>query len=258
MCFNPRTHEGCDQLGLSSSLPSGCFNPRTHEGCDVCVGTLHAQSHGFNPRTHEGCDSSYLNRSRRSTSFNPRTHEGCDFLLVFVSSFLLSFNPRTHEGCDSRQILSCVRLAVSIHAPTRGATADTEHTYHKEPVSIHAPTRGATFIVHLISLRLGFNPRTHEGCDRASLSFSERDLSFNPRTHEGCDTPGFRAFRMSARAFQSTHPRGVRPCQTIFCRQLDVSIHAPTRGATVRLTHHHTGHEVSIHAPTRGATAEWD
>ena len=78
--------------------------------------------------------------------------------------------------------------------------------------------------------------------------------------------------------FQSTHPHGVRPKDKEVVIQLcKVSIHAPTRGATlficaksivntwfqsthphgVRLignTHKRFGYNVSIHAPTRGAT----
>ena len=39
-------------------------------------------------------------------------------------------------------------------------------------VSIHAPTRGATIVCHCsIHNTLSFNPRTHEGCDRAILSW---------------------------------------------------------------------------------------
>ena len=55
--------------------------------------------------------------------------------------------------------------------------------------------------------------------------------------------------------FQSTHPHGVRRNPRIVALSRDVSIHAPTRGATyavfalfIRV------HVVSIHAPTRGAT----
>ncbi len=78
--------------------------------------------------------------------------------------------------------------------------------------------------------------------------------------------------------FQFTHPRGVRPFNLIIIMyKIFVSIHAPTRGATVILhfarltiprfnsrTHAgcdswevYEGHKlsVSIHAPTRGATS---
>ena len=35
-----------------------------------------------------------------------------------------------------------------------------------------------------------------------------------------------------------------------------ISIHAPTRGATVRRKHAYAGYKISIHAPTRGATLQ--
>ena len=101
---------------------------------------------------------------------------------------------------------------------------------------------------------------------------------FNPRTHTGCDT--IKAMRKRKRyRFQSTHPHGVRRTQIILILMCnDVSIHAPTRGATLislgylfavatwfQSTHPHGVRQscpifmqryfnVSIHAPTRGAT----
>ena len=71
--------------------------------------------------------------------------------------------------------------------------------------------------VRLIIIYLGgiidcFNPRTHEGCDRVvALTFFCKHC-FNPRTHEGCDA---------------------RTCSSK--DQSDVSIHAPTRGATFKI-----------------------
>ena len=55
--------------------------------------------------------------------------------------------------------------------------------------------------------------------------------------------------------FQSTLPRGERrrSGRTIF-RPGYVSIHAPTRGATLPVIQPYLLHRVSIHAPTRGAT----
>ena len=98
-----------------------------------------------------------------------------------------------------------------------------------------------------------FNPRTHTGCD-ASIALirfiyhrfqsthphgvrrhkkctAERLISFNPRTHTGCDS-----YVESYKTF------------------LNVSIHAPTRGATIGSQQSGDLHPVSIHAPTRGAT----
>jgi len=57
-----------------------------------------------------------------------------------------------------------------------------------------------------------FNPRTHVGCDGASVFPPWRVQGFNPRTHVGCDTEGL-VVTASDMEFQSTHPRGVRRCQ---------------------------------------------
>ena len=55
--------------------------------------------------------------------------------------------------------------------------------------------------------------------------------------------------------FQSTHPRGVRLCTSCKTKKvMQVSIHAPTRGATFNIKNNRRLKSVSIHAPTRGAT----
>ena len=189
-----------------------------------------------------------------------------------------SFNPRTHTGCDQ-------------------APKDLQGGRY---VSIHAPTRGATSPLPTSSIScFGFNPRTHTGCDKSSNPLVSVDTSFqsthphgvrlrttgrvrasltcfNPRTHTGCDSYHIRSSPYYA-LFQSTHPHGVR--QKIRIKQKrgrTVSIHAPTRGATlfrsqiqcsslfqsthphgvrrIRSAIKHRGVLVSIHAPTRGAT----
>ena len=171
-------------------------------------------------------------------------------------------------------------------------------------------------------LSLCFNPRTHSGCDLFIMAQSKGFFGFNPRTHSGCDkryrvpsdggTVSIHAPTRGATIsptlkilivmmFQSTHPLGVRPDEFLDTSmrykfqsthplgvrllvpkisELDlyVSIHAPTRGATLRakssrsiLAMFQSTHplgvrrsviicvckeiKVSIHAPTRGATA---
>ena len=77
---------------------------------------------------------------------------------------------------------------------------------------------------------------------------------FNPRTHEGCDKASELGMIDDIK-FQSTHPRGVRH-QPLRClpQRYCVSIHAPTRGATELQKLDDAEKDVSIHAPTRGAT----
>jgi len=146
---------------------------------------------------------------------------------------------------------------VSIHAPARGATHYGEPVWVVEDVSIHAPARGATCETenHRDSSR-GFNPRARAGRDGIAGS------------------PATRASR-----FQSTRPRGARHHRDQnHALALDVSIHAPARGATQSESEYGTipvsfnpraragrdAHQsvrvnprrlVSIHAPARGATS---
>ena len=56
LCFNPRTHMGCDYLTHRLVKVITCFNPRTHMGCDPSKPLLSNSGTGFNPRTHMGCD----------------------------------------------------------------------------------------------------------------------------------------------------------------------------------------------------------
>ena len=61
--------------------------------------------------------------------------------------------------------------------------------------------------------------------------------NFNPRTREGCDLQ----------------------IRSIFLKYLNISIHAPVKGATFKaLGAYHAGDLISIHAPVKGATKQPD
>ena len=121
-CFNPRTHTGCDL-----SLPCfACFFHRfqsTHpHGVrrffpikSACSG-LFQSTHPHGVRPNHGA----LYECR--ICFNPRTHTGCDISRKMTVKSNSSFNPRTHTGCDPWVHRFDLRITVSIHAPTRGAT----------------------------------------------------------------------------------------------------------------------------------------
>ena len=127
-------------------------------------------------------------------------------------------------------------------------------------ISIHAPTRGATIMVTAAGTAIpNFNPRSHEGSDFAVSSFMLLLIDFNPRSHEGSDGhyhvrcmpasyfnprshEGSDAVTVESSLltsiFQSTLPRGERPSllPTESTVQ-NISIHAPTRGATKKQMH---------------------
>ena len=101
-----------------------------------------------------------------------------------------------------------------------------------------------------------FNPRTHEGCDVGQVIYSPNMPAFQSTHPRGvrhkvndCVDEGIR--------FQSTHPRGVRLlCHCGTSHSSGISIHAPTRGATLSFLAHQHRRKISIHAPTRGATSK--
>ena len=104
-------------------------------------------------------------------------------------------------------------------------------------VSIHAPTRGATPTSQAAPpAPRCFNPRPHAGGDGPSSKRWCITSGFNPRPHAGGD------YSDAGTNVQFT----------------PVSIHAPTRGATLRIAPALRWAPVSIHAPTRGATRPID
>ena len=123
---------------------------------------------------------------------------------------------------------------ISIHAPTRGATVVYIQFINLTIISIHAPTRGATSTELSFELTfIDFNPRSHERSDVSDKLIMTQNLDFNPRSHERSD----RAKRDPGREraeFQSTLPREERQWRPGMHQSIQqISIHAPTRGATI-------------------------
>ena len=76
--------------------------------------------------------------------FNPRSHEGSDSIAgVRLSAMAISIHAPTRGATDSVECMALI-IAISIHAPTRGATAIDFTMSRVKKISIHAPTRGAT------------------------------------------------------------------------------------------------------------------
>ena len=95
--------------------------------------------------------------------------ERLGFTDIFVHT--INFNPRSHEGSDADpNNFAFVAAVISIHAPTKGATA---FLNFDNPVIVN------------------FNPRSHEGSDKKSVEKVDQVVDFNPRSHEGSDTVAF-------------------------------------------------------------------
>ena len=153
----------------------------------------------------------WLNCPNVSVHFNPRSHKGSDVSNYAVAVFYRYFNPRSHKGSDDvTPIPNGALTAISIHAPTRGATSNSSGGGGRPKISIHAPTRGATCVDHSgqwvldISIHAPtrgatvlcvlYNP--YCGIFQSTLPQGERLKSlmpqlqvtdFNPRSHKGSD-----------------------------------------------------------------------
>ena len=131
-----------------------------------------------------------------------------------------NFNPRSHERSDQRRAEEAKREAISIHAPTRGATASAKPWLSVLEISIHAPTRGATTT------------------DRPFLIGS---YYFNPRSHERSDADELATLIRCVEISIHAPTRGATPPCVLFPLPFRISIHAPTRGATKIHDIQHTG-----------------
>ena len=211
-CFNPRTHEECDQIAPLCTISYAGFNPRTHEECDLAILTGRTSLLCFNPRTHEECDLFTRMADLLRRSFNPRTHEECDNSPKRSQMFQDCFNPRTHEECDPIRRYISHHLAVSIHALTRSATFYKTLGRDSFVVSIHALTRSATCCLASLILRL-----------QVSIHALTRSATYDSDAKVG------------DQLFQSTHSRGVRPFEIFAVSWWFVSIHALTRSATISI-----------------------
>ena len=111
---------------------------------------------------------------------------------------------------EGRPGFSCGRFgpaAVSIHAPTRGATQGIRTYQLGVKVSIHAPTRGATFYggADASAVWVSIHAPTR-GATPPRQTPTTWGLSFNPRPHARGDDADFVIFD-ELDEFQSTPPR---------------------------------------------------
>ena len=101
-----------------------------------------------------------------SKDFNPRSHERSDRNGSRCSPGLLNFNPRSHERSDGNQKHKWKRHPISIHAPTRGATASAcrEKILLKKFQSTLPREERRQLQIHASTIQ-NFNPRSHERSD---------------------------------------------------------------------------------------------
>ena len=147
--------------------------------------------------------------------------------------------------------------SISIHAPSRGATAAPARALTACAISIHAPSRGATFggereirtlliSIHAPSRGATSIPLSSTNFKRISIHAPSRGATLND-----CRAwPGGK--------FQSTLPRGERRwCSPTISKRKPFQSTLPRGERPGDLLEVSLGFSISIHAPSRGATAKF-
>ena len=99
---------------------------------------------------------------RRFQSTLPREERPSLYLL---GAHLHNFNPRSHERSDSQQSELITMLRISIHAPTRGATAWKVTRRQSKKFQSTLPREERPGGVQSYGVGSNFNPRSHERSD---------------------------------------------------------------------------------------------
>ncbi len=237
----------CTVKKFQSALPRG----ERHQEHATAAG-----HRDFNPRSHEGSDTIVRMDVVDKVVFQSALPRGERLSVNAHSAAATYFNPRSHEGSDLNRHFPCTFFAISIRAPTRGATVNSCR-YAKEimkfqsalprgerpswfctstaylSISIRAPTRGATLPAFLLPTDVHyFNPRSHEGSDlNRHFPCTFFAISIRAPTR-GATWKALRSTRCLD-IFQSALPRGERRQEAdVRFASNQISIRAPTRGAT--------------------------
>ncbi len=145
-CFNPRPRARGDIPHQITAVSTHCFNPRPRARGDAEAPAIEPAKYLFQstPPREGRLFFSVILINRRG--FNPRPRARGDPIGDYrrVIGEFQSTPPR--EGRHIRCEDCGEYVAVSIHAPARGATRCHSRPADEVPVSIHAPARGATLL----------------------------------------------------------------------------------------------------------------
>ena len=198
-------------------------------------------------------------------------------MLHWCSSFMIFQSTLPREERHGAVRVLDHALGISIHAPTRGATASpstiavTIRDFNPRSHERSDPGRVAldSYVIFQSTLpreerrwttrstsssTRNFNPRSHERSDQAVASTVMDKINFNPRSHERSDMQGTRKADIDV-IFQSTLPREERRLPQPSCTSVMVFQSTLPREERRIWTPVGTSPSlISIHAPTRGAT----
>ena len=258
---------------FQSTLPQGERRRSRIRRTKVSTISIHAPTRGatrhnhnenrsfrnFNPRSHKGSDRNCYDAILERGNFNPRSHKGSDGVLIDNVFCCVLFQSTLPQGERLGQVWSGIQNIISIHAPTRGATEMPDYSFSDlmifQSTLPQGERRKREFAIVINQQfqstlpqgerRSRSDPDRSNGAFQSTLPQGERHFAFcspsqsrtnfNPRSHKGSDV-----------------------YDSFYKITQSISIHAPTRGATMPQERYNVAIDISIHAPTRGATnGDW-
>ena len=149
--FNPRSREGSDRPVAHLFSISGISIHAPAKGATLWIARYYRGYH-FNPRSREGSDSPMQYVYKPTGQFQSTLPRRERPPLLTKRSRWAHFNPRSREGSDGIMQEIAEDLAISIHAPAKGATLHCFLVHPAGMISIHAPAKGATAFINIFSL----------------------------------------------------------------------------------------------------------
>ena len=122
---------------------------------------------------------------------------------------MLDFNPRSREGSDGRKVTDRLTIAISIHAPVKGATKRSARSQKRRKFQSTLPRKERRDLAQMVEVLVHIS--IHAPMKGATDTVSARIRGFS---------------------FQSTLPRRERRVDTADITHFGISIHAPAKGAT--------------------------
>ena len=174
-------------------------------------------------------------------------------MLLANKSLLHRFQSTLPQGERRSPVLTLLGMSYFNPRSHKGSDCRRPKLRLAPSISIHAPTRGATFLVLDYIYLMIFQSTLPQGERRRIKSAVGTKFYFNPRSHKGSD----RIKDKDEWIITISIHAPTRGATVLFCFLspfVTISIHAPTRGATDQGIQSSRSRNISIHAPTRGAT----
>ena len=170
----------------------------------------------------------------------------------------------------------CQWLNISIHTPTRGVTKfctgsgsfpkfqstlpqgewqNLSNLLLFEPQFQSTLPQGEWLLKKVWQSTISyFNPHSHKGSDDHKIRHWTLHGYFNPHSHKGSDPASTCSHAVQSHFNPHSH-KGSDNFAKAIGKILNISIHTPTRGVTLRQILSYECKYISIHTPTRGVTS---